>query len=226
MTEHKRSYRSPRREAQAQQTRSLILDSARRLFTGRGYTATTIEAIAADAGVSPPTVYTAFTNKRGLLAALHDRMVADAEPPPLQPAPADSDPAGQLRATVAFTTRYYSRGADVIELARTLSGIEPDLAARWREGEARRRRRYSELTTAWERAGVLAPGLTAAAARDIAWALGGPDSYRLFVVECRWSLARYEEWLVDTLEQLLFLGRTTAAERGHSAVQPGRPPGL
>lgn len=204
MPEDKRSYRSPRREAQAQETRALILDSARALFTSRGYAGTTIEAIAADAGVSPQTVYTAYKNKRGLLAALHDRMAADADPPPMQPAPGNDDPRGQLRATVAFTTRYYSRGADLIELARTLSGIEPDLGARWREGEARRLRRYSELTAAWERAGVLAPGLTAAAARDIAWAMGGPDSYRLFVTERRWSVAGYQKWLGDTLERLLF----------------------
>lgn len=206
MLEDKRSYRSPRREAQAEQTRALILDSARALFTSRGYAGTTIETIAAHAGVSPQTVYTAYKNKRGLLAALHDRMAAVADPPPMRPAPSGEDPRRQLRETVAFTTRYYSQGADLIELARALSGIEPDLAARWREGEARRLRRYSELTTAWERAGALAPGLTAAAARDIAWALGGPDSFRLFVTERRWSLARYRQWLGDTLEQLLFGG--------------------
>lgn len=206
MSEDKRSYRSPRREAQAQETRALILDSARTLFTSRGYGGTTIEAVASHAGVSPQTVYAAFRNKPGLMAALHDRMVADADPPPLQPAPGEEDPRGRLRQSIAFTTRYYSRGADLIELARTASGIEPDLGARWREGEARRLRRYSELAAGWERAGVLAPGLTATSARDIAWAMGGPDVFRLFVLERGWSLTRYEAWLGDTLEGLLFQG--------------------
>ena len=50
MTANKRSYRSPRREAQAQETRALILASARALFTSRGYAGTTIEAVAAEAG--------------------------------------------------------------------------------------------------------------------------------------------------------------------------------
>lgn len=204
MPDGKRAYRSPRREAQAQATRTLILDSARTLFTTQGYGGTTIETIAAHAGVSPQTVYATYKNKRGLLVALHDRMAADASPPPVQPGPRDEDSRRQLRATVAFTTRYYSQGADLIELARTLAAIEPDLGERWREGEARRLHRYSELTTAWARAGVLAPGLTAAAARDIGWALGGTESFRLFVVERRWSLARYEKWLGDTLERLLF----------------------
>jgi TetR/AcrR family transcriptional regulator, regulator of cefoperazone and chloramphenicol sensitivity len=205
MTANKRSYRSPRREAQAQETRALILASARALFTSRGYAGTTIEAVAADAEVSPQTVYAAYKNKRGLLLALLDRMALDADVTQLRPASAD-DPRGQLRENIAFTTRFYSRGADLIELARTVSGVEPDLGAMWQTGEARRLRRYSELAAEWSRAGALAPGLTAAAARDIAWAMGGPDSFRLFVLERRWSLARYQEWLGDTLERLLFRG--------------------
>lgn len=203
MSENKRSYRSPRREASAQETRGLILDSARALFTSRGYGGTTIEAVAGDAGVSPQTVYTAFKNKRGLLLALLDRMAVDADLSRVRPVSAE-DPRRELREGIAFTTRFYAGGADLIELARTVSGVEPDLGAMWQEGEARRFRRYSELATAWERAGALAPGLTAAAARDIAWAMGGPDMFRLFVLERRWSQARYQQWLGDTLEGLLF----------------------
>src|SRR5689334_17444937 len=96
MSVNKRSYRSPRREAQALETRGLILASARALFTSRGYAGTTIEAVAADAGVSPQTVYTAYKNKRGLLLALLDQMAVDADGAPLPPASAD-DPRGQLR---------------------------------------------------------------------------------------------------------------------------------
>jgi AcrR family transcriptional regulator len=203
MSENKRSYRSPRRAAQAQETRGLILASARALFTGRGYGGTTIEAVAADAGVSPQTVYTAYRNKRGLLLALLDQMAVDADATPRRSV-ADADPRGQLRDGIAFTTRFYSRGADLIELARTVSGVEPDLGAMWQEGEARRLRRYTDLAAEWERAGVLAPGMTAASARDIAWALGGPDTFRLFVLERGWSPDQYREWLGDTLEGLIF----------------------
>jgi AcrR family transcriptional regulator len=203
MTENKRPYRSPRREAQAQETRGLILDSARALFTRRGYAGTTIEAVAADAGVSPQTVYTAYKNKRGLLLALLDRMAVDADLTQMRPASAE-DPRRHLREGIAFTTRFYSKGADLIELARTVSGVEPDLGAMWQEGEARRLRRYTDLAAEWERAGVLAPGMTAASARDIAWALGGPDTFRLFVLERGWSPDQYREWLGDTLEGLIF----------------------
>jgi AcrR family transcriptional regulator len=205
MLEDKRSYRSPRRQAQAQETRALILAGARTLFTSRGYGGTTIEAVAAEAGVSPQTVYAAFKNKRGLLVALHDRMVVDADPPQPGPPSAEEDPRRPLRESIAFTTRFYSRGADLIELARTASGVEPDLGATWRAGEARRQARYSALAAEWERAGLLAPGLTAADACDIAWAMGGPDLFRMFVVERQWSPARYQEWLGTALERLLFV---------------------
>jgi hypothetical protein len=36
-------------------------------------------------------------------------------------------------------------------------------------------------------------------ADDIPWALSGPDAYRLFVVERRWSRERLRDWLVDLL---------------------------
>src|SRR5690349_1301893 len=88
---NKRSYRSPRREAQAEQTRALVLGSARALFTGRGYAGTTIEAVAADAGVSPQTIYTAYRSKRGLLLALLDQMAVDADAPQSLPA-TEGDP--------------------------------------------------------------------------------------------------------------------------------------
>src|SRR5260370_17833852 len=63
------STRTPRRP-RAQATRRRIRDAARRLFVERGYVATTIEAIAGEAGVAVPTVYLAFGTKPALLAAL------------------------------------------------------------------------------------------------------------------------------------------------------------
>src|SRR5205807_7363455 len=66
----KRAYNSPRRQEQAASTRSSILDAAQRLFEEHGYAATTMEAIAAEAGVALKTVYVAFETKSGLLRAL------------------------------------------------------------------------------------------------------------------------------------------------------------
>src|SRR6476619_2619602 len=64
-----RRYDSPLRREQAAATRREILKAAEKLFAERGYAATTITAIAAEAGVAVKTVYLAFETKSGLLRA-------------------------------------------------------------------------------------------------------------------------------------------------------------
>src|SRR3954447_14382530 len=66
----KRRYDSPRRREQAAATRREILQAAQRLFERQGYAATTMEAIAAEAGVALKTVDVAFETKSGLLRSL------------------------------------------------------------------------------------------------------------------------------------------------------------
>src|SRR6059058_4530561 len=65
-----RRYDSTRRRAQAAETRRQILTAAQRRFESDGYAATTMAAIAQDAGVALKTVYVAFETKSGLLRAL------------------------------------------------------------------------------------------------------------------------------------------------------------
>jgi hypothetical protein len=48
----KRRYDAHGRRARADEARRRVLDAARRLFLDRGYAATTVAAVAADAGVS------------------------------------------------------------------------------------------------------------------------------------------------------------------------------
>ena len=67
-----RRYDSTLRRQQAAQTRARILDAAEHLFANRGYGATTMEAIASEAGVATDTVYAAFRSKPGVLHALID----------------------------------------------------------------------------------------------------------------------------------------------------------
>src|SRR6266511_6236630 len=70
-----RRYNSPRRREQAAATRRAILEAAQRLFEHQGYPATTMEAIAAEAGVALKTVYVVFTTKSRLLRALWDLLL-------------------------------------------------------------------------------------------------------------------------------------------------------
>ena len=74
----KRRYDSRRRQAQAAITRRSILDAAQRLFERDGYVATSIKAIAAEAGVSIPTVHLNGP-KHALLIAAFERTFAGDE---------------------------------------------------------------------------------------------------------------------------------------------------
>src|SRR6266516_1533758 len=69
----KRRYNSSGRQAQARRNREAILDAAQRQFLEGGYAATTIAAIAAEAGVSVETIYKAFGGKPGLVRAIYER---------------------------------------------------------------------------------------------------------------------------------------------------------
>jgi hypothetical protein len=55
-----------------------------------------------------------------------------------------------------------------------------------------------------QRAAALRPGLKAAAAADILWAMTSPWLYRMLVQEQRWSRRRYGQWLYRSLRELLF----------------------
>jgi AcrR family transcriptional regulator len=65
-----------RKRMTGQERRQQLLDIGRRLFAERGFEGTSIEEIAAQAGVSKPVVYEHFGGKEGLYAVVVDREVA------------------------------------------------------------------------------------------------------------------------------------------------------
>src|SRR5882724_3131030 len=58
----------------SEQTRTLILETALRLFRERGYDRTTMRAIADEAGVSVGNAYYYFSSKEHLIQGFYDRM--------------------------------------------------------------------------------------------------------------------------------------------------------
>lgn len=206
MTDVKRPYRSPRRREQAEETRRRILAAARKLFVARGYGRSTMQAIADDAGVAVQTVYAALGSKKAILIGLLDEMAAEADVAGMRAAvaAATGHPRKQLREQLAFTIRFYAAGADLIRIARTVSGVEPDLREMWMEGEGRRHAAARDLVAEWEAAGALAPGVDAREAADLLWALGGPDVFRLLITERGWSPGRFAERIATMMEDALF----------------------
>ncbi|MGD3106080.1 TetR family transcriptional regulator [Streptomyces sp. YGL11-2] len=68
---------NPPRPAKSEQTRTLILETAMRLFQERGYDKTTMRAIAKEAGVSVGNAYYYFAGKEHLIQGFYDRIAAE-----------------------------------------------------------------------------------------------------------------------------------------------------
>ena len=69
----------PVSERKSARTRSAIIDAALRLFRERGYEATTMRAIAAEAGVSVGNAYYYFDSKEQLIQGFYDRAQVEHE---------------------------------------------------------------------------------------------------------------------------------------------------
>jgi AcrR family transcriptional regulator len=198
------------RQRQAEQTRVAIGDAARRRFAASGYTATTIEAIAREADIPAPTIYSAFGSKRAILESIRARWTEDVDVAALyRQAMASPDPADRLRRAAHWTRRQMELGSDVIETYQEAARVDPEAAAVWAgvlNGRASALARLIESMAA-----DLRPGLDAQAALDRYLSLTVLDPYRVLVRERGWSPDAYERWLGDLLvSQLLRADPDTA----------------
>lgn len=191
-------------------TRRAVLDAARALFEERGYVATTIEAIAARAAVSPETVYATYRNKRSLLATLVDVSIAgDDDPVPVL----QRDWVRQMRdeplrrRRLELLARHgraiLERRAPIDEVVRGAAAADPEIASLLDQGRAERLAGQRELLRILAGPDALRPGLTLEAAADILFAIGSPEVYRLLVAGRGWTPERFESWYADTIERLL-----------------------
>ncbi|GGS68800.1 TetR family transcriptional regulator [Planobispora rosea] len=198
------------RTARARATRARIVAAATRLFTTAGYTATSIAAIAAEAGVSEQTVYYAFGTKRAVLTTALDLAIAgDDEPVPtlgrswVRDALDDPEPLGQIRRQVAGAGDIYLRVAPLLDVVRSASTTDPDLAEVWTANIRQRLSVQRVFTEALARKTALRDGLSGDDAADIALTVLSPETYNLLVRDRGWDHSRWQAWAVDALTRLL-----------------------
>ncbi|SRR6266571_2263140 len=206
----RRGYDSPRRRGQAAETRRTILDAAGQLFSERGYAATAMPAIAAEAGVAVKTVYLAFGTKAGVLHALWDvRLGGDDQPVPVAGRPwyrqllAAEDPHLLVRAAARQSRVTKEHAGDVLRIIRQAAVTEPALADLWDRIETEFRAILAGVAERLDALGSLAPGIDATSATDLLWTLNHPDTWQLLVRGCGWSPDRYEQWVGETLSAQL-----------------------
>ncbi|MFG2044130.1 helix-turn-helix domain-containing protein [Dactylosporangium sp. NPDC048998] len=177
-----RSYHAPRRVAAAAATREAIVAAAERLFARRGYAATTMAAIAEEAGVTPKSVY-ALADKPGLLLLAVDR----------------AEPGSGTEDLIGGLLRRYP----VQRAFEEAAAAEPALREAWRRHERRRRAELKGLVRAAADAGRLRPGLTVGRATDTLWALVTWHAVALLIEQRGWGRAKLAEWLEQLMETVL-----------------------
>jgi len=198
----KRRYDSSGRQAQARRNREVILDAAQRQFLLGGYAATTIAAIAAEAGVSVETIYKAFGGKPGLVRAIYQRGLAGRAPVPAfqrsdEMRERETDPRTIMRNWGTLTSEVSSAVAPIVRLVRAAAASDPDMAALLRAGNDTREERARHHARFLKQRGYLREGVTLAQATDILWTCTSDELYDLLVVQRGWSLRRFARFIAD-----------------------------
>ena len=206
----KKPYHSTLRAAQARATRRAIVDAAARLFTERGYGATTVDAIAEAAGVSRKTVFTSVGGKTEALKLAIDWAIAgDDEPVPMLERPHikamqhEPDARKILTGYASHVRQASARTAPLHQVVQAAAGLDADIRALADEGRAQRIRGMRAMAQTLADRGALKPGLTPLEAADVLWLLNDPGVYHRLVIEQNWTPDRYQDWLANALISLL-----------------------
>jgi TetR/AcrR family transcriptional regulator, regulator of autoinduction and epiphytic fitness len=204
-----RGYNAPRRAEQAAATRAAIITAASRLFAEQGYAATTMAAVAAEARVTPKSVYTLAEKPQLLLLAIDRAIVGDDEPVPVAERPqmkailAERDPAARARAVARMSAAVLMRLYPIYRAFEQAAASEPALHDAWRDYQSRRRADVRSLVRAVADAGGLRSGLSVDRATDTLWALVGWHPVALLIEERGYTEAKLVRWLEDVFVALL-----------------------
>lgn len=202
-----RSYRSELREQRAEETRLRIREAAADLFASRGFSETTVAAIAEQAGVAAPTVYATFGSKAGIVLEMlrHLEETADMGQKVAEMM-SETDPYRQLELFTTWIRTLWEGGSPILRAALAAKG-DPDVAAMSGKGDAGRRAGAQELCEIFSAKGMLRPSLDPTAAADQLWLLTNPDLYFYGIDRLDWTPDQYEEWLGGLLERELLQPR-------------------
>ena len=211
----KRTYESTRRQRQAAQTRAEVLDAARRLFARNGYPATTIEAIAEEAEVSPATVYSIFGSKRGLIAAFQELMHVEVDyEERTRELAAAREPIDQVAVGVRISLSFSHRHGDVVEAMLSARGVDPEIDEFLDRGlNLGHRGGWAGLIPRIAAQGALRSDLSEKEAGDLGASLTRPEIYRLLTTQYGWTHERVEEVLTGVVAAAILAPRTASRRR-------------
>jgi AcrR family transcriptional regulator len=206
----RRAYSSPLRDDQARLTKRAIVDAAAKLFGERGYAAVSVDAIAAESGVSRATVFTSVGGKPALLRAAYraafgraageiDREMPLVERPRSLKLRAEKTLNAYLAGYTALATELDRHLARVHVALREAAAADADAYALLEEIEAERRRGAATIVNDVRTRAKLRDGIDIDHAADAVWALIDPTWFYMLVHQRGWTEARFTEWLVRML---------------------------
>ena len=209
-TVKKRRYEMANRARQAAETRRRIVDAAARLFLRHGYAATSMNAIAAEAGVAVQTVYASVSTKRDILEAVIQARVRGDEGDVALTAgarwramEAEPDPRQKLAMFARIHREICEREAKLFAVLEVAAAVDHEAVPLLRDKERFRYEDQARVVRSLRRRGQLRAGLSARKAGDSVWALASERVYLALVQERSWSADQYETWLVDQLAAAL-----------------------
>ena len=198
----RRTYRAPGREAAAARTRTAIVDAARDLFESRGWSGTTVAAVADAAGVSQKTIEAVFGTKAALLqAAVEYAIRGDVDPVPnaatRRCTHMESVPGADefLRLHVAHLRTINERSARLAWTVEHAAGSDPTVAALWER--MNRNRAYGVV---WAASTLLRKtgrkrGLRQRDVETSFWVALDWGTYRTLTEQAGLNADAYERWL-------------------------------
>ena len=195
------------RKERAQATRARIADAAGALFAERGYQATTMSQIAAQAGVAVQTVHFVFHTKPELLQEVVSRAVlGEAGAPERQEWFRQLGSAPNGRSALALVLDnvlpILTRVAPIAWVMRAVP--DEDVAAVFAHNERLRREGYGRMISVLADKRWLREDLDEQHATDVLLFLLSAESFRTLVTDYAWSVDTWRDWTLETLaDQLL-----------------------
>jgi len=195
------------RGTRTRETRRKIVTAAAELFIADGYHVTTLEQIAARAGVAVQTVYFHFGNKRTVLKQAVDvAAVGDDEPtallerPWLEQAKAASDPRRVIELWMANGRSILTRVAPIMRVVRDAAVVDPEMAEQWATNQTQTAAAFGVLAEQLDAMHALR--VPVEEATDILCAISGLSMY-LVLTDRGWTAAQWEHFAVDTVAHAL-----------------------
>lgn len=203
-----RPYDATRRRDTAARTRAAILDVAERMFLADGFTATTVAAIAEEAGVSQASIYKSFGGKPGLVRGLIDRglrgegpVAAEDRSDRLQTQ--EPDPHRVMAGIGRLAAEVAPRVAPLQSLLIQAAHFDQETARLWDEISAERMARMRHNADALARRGFLREDISVRRAAETMWVYSSPELYQLLITELGWTTENYGAFIANALETAL-----------------------